>query len=192
MASDLIKRDDSARRLDRSKCVFPASSTASTPVARATIKVLLARRHRDSATTTPDIALPTVLKAAWVLTLQCFIIADIICFKYNGAIEGEQERENDSQLHNEESKDISLLYITRVDPNELVRSFLRRFHQCRASASATDPTDYDIGVVGEHSSHHHCNTAICFRKQEAEQEESTSISNTNLEVSMRYLRPVQC
>lgn len=93
-----------------------ASATAT-----ATIKVLLARQRGDSdtTTTTTDITFQTLVKAAWLLTLPCFIIADI------------------------------------------------------------------IGVVDEHASHHHCNTAICVRNQGAEQDESTPISNTNLEVSMR-------
>ncbi|KAF4618355.1 hypothetical protein G7Y89_g14948 [Cudoniella acicularis] len=174
MLSDFIRQDDSARRLDRSKCVFPASSAASTTAKRATtIEVLLASRRRDSGTTTttrtPDIAFPTLLKAAWILTLQCFIVADIIGFRYNGPI----------QVHDEKIKDVSLLYLSRVDPNERVRSFLQRLDQCRPSATTTVPTGYDIGVVDAHSSHHHCNTAICFRRQGAEQDGSTPISSPN-------------
>ena len=129
MASDPIQRNDSAKGLGRFECLFPASSTNLTTAERGTIEVFLERRHENLATTTPDFALATVLKASWVLTLQCFIVAGIICFKYNGPTENELKGEKASQVHDEGTKDLSFLYITRVDPNELVSSFLRRFGQ---------------------------------------------------------------
>ena len=79
-----------------------------------------------------------VCKAAWMLTLQCFVQADILCFAYQEVVP--------AGCSNSTSGD-PVLYFTRVDGEEEVQDFLRRLVGGTVSAVMAAPRGHEIRIV---------------------------------------------
>ncbi|GAP85249.1 putative lysergyl peptide synthetase [Rosellinia necatrix] len=155
--ADVGERDQ-ATRLDRSNCILPPSSVDLTATGRDTVSVdvdLVDQQSPEFALS--DASFPSILKACWILTLQCFIVADVICFKYSGSLDPEKDGAGD--------EDNTVQYYTRVDPTESIWSFLQRLDRCRLDPDVV-VEGHDIGVAHQRSSYHHCNTGIYIRKAE--------------------------
>lgn len=159
--------------LDRSKCVFPSSSKTPDATERKTIKT-------DPFTvriSIPLTSVPATLKAAWVLTLQCFVVADVFCFGYHGPITV------NNGLNEQKIKAAVALCVLRIDRGEPVKSFISRFEQAeKASVQAKEPESYDINMVDGGSLHHQCNTAICYRVNSAQYSASAILEPVQQEV----------
>jgi hypothetical protein len=128
-------------------------------------------------------ARPAVLKAAWIVTIQCFIVTDVLCFKYNGPIEPSPKKQN----HSSQSKNlqhISALYVTRIDRGETVHSFLQRLDRSQEPATISDPAGCDLGVFEEHSPYHECNTGICYRTGNGSREQDELMNVASPEVRL--------
>ncbi|KAH6636023.1 hypothetical protein F5144DRAFT_619490 [Chaetomium tenue] len=80
----------------------------------------------------------TICKAAWILTLQCFVQADILCFVY-------QEVESAGRIYSTSGDPV--LYLTRVDGGEEVQEFLRRLGAGAVSTVLTAPRGHEIRIV---------------------------------------------
>lgn len=85
-----------------------------------------------------SIDLMTVCKAAWILTLQCFVQADILCFAYQEAVP--------AGCGHSTSGD-PVLYFTRVDGGEEVQEFLRRLRGGTVSPILAAPHGHEIRIV---------------------------------------------
>ncbi|KAI1662836.1 acetyl-CoA synthetase-like protein [Daldinia decipiens] len=166
MTIDIVERD-SANRLDRSTCILLSSSHDSTSTGRAVINANLdhAKEKRCPSSVTPEVSLETLLKATWILTLRCFVVADIICFKYYGPSNLNKTPQQRLDARKQENKQVSGRYFTRVDPGEPISSFLKRLDASRLSSNGTiDPIGHDIGVADEQSLRHYCNTSLYVRE----------------------------
>jgi hypothetical protein len=160
--------------LDRSKCVFPSSSKTSDAAGNKILKADLL----DAEKSVPLANVPAVLKAAWVLTLQCFVVADVFCFAYDGPTKV------NNGLGEERTQTVTAMYVLRIDRSEPVRSLVTRFGKKeRAPVPAEDPENYEINTVDRGSLHHQCNTAISYRVLSEQSNESPTPEPLQQEVS---------
>lgn len=170
----LLNKDEAPEaQLDRfPSCLFPASNPTQTgegdnsTTSRGYVEGALEEQWSviEPSMAELGITLPAILKAAWVLTLQCFVSVEIICFGYQ-----EQIVECNFADHAARSEDVgttcnSMLYIIRVDCEEAIQHFLKRLESCRNFLAATAPSGYEIRVVKEQVSRHLCNTAIHYHE----------------------------
>jgi hypothetical protein len=89
----------------------------------------------------------TLCKAAWLLTLQCFVQSDILCFAYEEATAAAGP----------------VLYFTRVDRDDEVWSFLRSLATSTPSAVVTEPRGHEIRAVeGLSAAGDFGNTMLCY------------------------------
>ncbi|KAI0384322.1 acetyl-CoA synthetase-like protein [Hypomontagnella monticulosa] len=177
MTADIVERD-SANRLDRSNCILPPSNSNSRLAGTGTINADAdyVQQDKSSPANITDVSFQTILKASWILTLQCFIVADIICFRYHEPLLSIQKQNHDSALKRGTAKSISGRYFTRINQGEPIWSLLRCLETTHAcSDGVTDPMGHDVGVANEHSSRHHCNTGICFQELEPTHHEVKSV-----------------
>ncbi|KAI8627922.1 hypothetical protein F5Y19DRAFT_440404 [Xylariaceae sp. FL1651] len=180
--AEVVKRGQ-ASRLDRSNCILPPSSHNNTSPERCTISVSrdFAQQQSSSPVASSDASSQAILKTAWILTLQCFIVADVICFNYNGPL----DLGNSGEQHPGVRKRTSVRYFTRTDPAESVCSFLQRLATAHIpSNDASDPGGLDIGIAGEQSARHHCNTGIYFREKGTKEDELDFNDATDLQMDM--------
>ncbi|KAI1120172.1 hypothetical protein F5Y10DRAFT_137807 [Nemania abortiva] len=161
--ADVGERDQ-ATRLDRSNCILPSSSTDDTSAGRDTISVDFDLGDQQTPVfPLAEVSFPTVLKACWILTLQCFIVADVVCFKYSGPLDLRGDEESQSKTAKAGKRSKSVQYYTRVDPAESIWSFLRRLDGSKLSLNAS-VEGHGIGVVDQQSSRHSCNTGVYLRE----------------------------
>jgi hypothetical protein len=80
----------------------------------------------------------TVCKAAWILTLQRFVQADVLCFAYQEAAP--------PSCSNSTGID-AVLYFTRVDGNEEAQDFLTRLGGSTPSVVLAAPRGHEIRIV---------------------------------------------
>ncbi|KAI1191478.1 hypothetical protein F5B17DRAFT_382060 [Nemania serpens] len=159
---------DHASRLDRSNCILPPSNTDPTSSGRDTITVNVDLADQQSpAFALSEVSFPTILKACWILTLQCYIVADVVCFKYFGPLDLDGHEESQSKTPNAGKKSKSAQYYTRVDPAESIWSFLRRIESSHLNLNAS-VEGHGIGVADQQSSRHNCNTGVYLRESEAD------------------------
>lgn len=139
--------------LDRSKCLFPASSKNTDAKGWTSIEHHLCEtKHAEHAAT-----LSASLKVAWVLTLQCFIIADVFCFGYNGP----KHHNDESQDH---SKTTTNLYVMRIDREMSVASLRAYLGKAEPGSPPVDNLEtYEINIVDGQSPSHQSNTALSYR-----------------------------
>lgn len=176
-----------AIRLDRSSCILPSSSSHAMSVGCGVIHVNV-KQSRGLAATIPKASFQAALKASWILTLRCFIVADIFCFKYNSPFEpkGGQGRTSGRR---KKVKSTSVRYFTRVDPEERVWSFLQRLDMSQVSPDAAIYcAGNDIGVADGQSSRHHYNTGIYLQGKRTNGEIFGSHSADDPEVSRETIR----
>lgn len=151
MKSDVLQRNAVPSWLDRSKCIFPANQTMGA-TGRGSIPLDLGKVARNPIVEDSGITRATLLKAAWVLKMQCFIVADTFCFKYHGPVSRASGNLSSRNLTDEI---VSALYVIRLDRSESVRSLLHRFDESqKTSTTMVVPTDYDIGVFEANSPDH--------------------------------------
>ncbi|KAI0422787.1 hypothetical protein F5X98DRAFT_385736 [Xylaria grammica] len=157
---------DQASRLDRSNCILPGSSTDATSTGRDTISVDVDLYDQQTpAFALSEVSFPTIVKACWILTLQCFIVADVICFKYFGPLELGDDDEPRQKAPKAGNKSNSVQYYTRIDPAEAVWSFLQRLDKSQLNSNAS-VEGHGIGVADQRSSRHNCNTGVYLREAE--------------------------
>ena len=102
-----------------------------------------------------SVGLPTVCKAAWMLTLQCFVQTDILCFAYQKAATGSEHATD------------PILYFARANGDEEVESFLRRLDKSPRSSAAVVPLGHAIWAVeGQSAVGDFCNTILCCRERD--------------------------
>ncbi|KAI0466682.1 hypothetical protein F4859DRAFT_497006 [Xylaria cf. heliscus] len=172
---------DQAPRLDRSNCILPPSSTDATSTGIDTISVDVGPVDQQSAAfALSEVSFPTVVKACWVLTLQCFIVADVICFKYFGPLGPHEDDGSKTRTAKAAIKSDSVQYYTRIDPAESTRSFLQRLDRSELNSNAS-VEGHGIGVADQRSSRHNCNTGVYF------QEAGNDQNATNLEADVQLI-----
>ncbi|KAK3346860.1 hypothetical protein B0T25DRAFT_462193 [Lasiosphaeria hispida] len=117
------------------------------------------------------IDMPTVCKAAWMLTLQCFVQTDILCFAYQEATAAGDARTTDpdnvaiSREHTRPGCSNSLvLYLTRIDIEEDVSGFLWRLERSPRSTMVAVPLGHEIQVVGGQSAAGDFSNTILYYK----------------------------
>ncbi|KAK5630440.1 hypothetical protein RRF57_006155 [Xylaria bambusicola] len=176
-----VQERDQATRLDRSNCILPPSSDTSF-TDRETISIDVDLYSTENLTAAlSEVSILAILKACWSLTLQCFIVADVICFKYSSPRDlGEKER-LESTIQNGRNNDTSVQYYTRIDPSETVWSFLRRFDQSQLNSNAV-VEGHDIGVADQRSSRHNCNTGIYLQAVENDPNITSMEANTSVQL----------
>lgn len=176
-----VRDRERASRLDRSNCILPPSSTDATSTGRNTISVDVDPvDQQNPAFALSGVSFPTALKACWILTLQCFIVADVICFKYFGPLGPGEDEDSKARTPKATNKSELVQYYTRIDPAESVWSFLQRLDRSQLNSNASIE-GHGSGVVEQRSSHHNCNTGVCLREAEDGQ------NDTNLDVSVSIL-----
>jgi hypothetical protein len=127
-----------------------------------------------------SVARPAIFKAAWALTIQCFIVTDVLCFKYSGPIDP-TPRKQDRSSQSQYSQWISALYVTRLDRSETVLAFLQRLEKSqKPSATTNDPAGYDIGIFEAHSPYHECNTGVFFAEGKENRDNSRRLAGTEV------------
>lgn len=174
-----IGERDQATRLDRSNCILPPSSTDPASTGRDTITVDVDLvDQQNPAFALLEVSFPTILKACWILTLQCFIVADVVCFKYFGPLGLSGHKESQSKTPNAGKRSKSAQYYTRVDPAESIWSFLQRLESSHLNLNAS-VEGHGIGVADQQSSRHNCNTGVYLREAE------NDLNVANIEVSIR-------
>lgn len=190
--SQSVHRHNLARSLDRSKCVFPTSAKTSNVPGRRSIRTELLTKEDFLL----SVNVPATLKAAWVLTLQCFIVADVFCFGFNGP--DPVNREPTAQ----ESKSVTGLYVMRINRSETVRSLVTRLGLAEGDFIQTQESeDYEINVVGGGSLDHQCNTTIYYSEDSDQHNQpepldslenrvTISTSGKNSHVSLHSCRPI--
>ncbi|KAI0538891.1 hypothetical protein GGR58DRAFT_466511 [Xylaria digitata] len=189
--ADVSERDQ-ASRLDRSSCILPRSNTDTTSTGRDTISVDVdLYDQQDPPFSLSDVSFPTILKACWILTLQCFIVADVICFKYLGPPGLDGNEEPRPKTLKTENKSNSVQYYTRINPAESIWSFLQRLDQSQLNSNAS-VEGHGIGIAEQGSSRHNCNTGIYLRgagndlnaaNQEADVQLLVGLSNTTIQLA---------
>ncbi|KAE9966592.1 hypothetical protein EG328_008811 [Venturia inaequalis] len=146
-------RNTNLNGIDRLKCIFPYSSKTPDATGRGSIHA----SPCDLGITSSESTVPARLKAAWILTLQCFIIADVFCFEYNDCV-----ADNDASM--DQDRDQATLYVTRLHRSEPVQSFITRFEQKQRTLVATKvPESCEISTVASGSLYHQCNTSLYYR-----------------------------
>ncbi|TGJ84348.1 hypothetical protein E0Z10_g4431 [Xylaria hypoxylon] len=179
--ADVGERDQ-ASRLDRSNCILPRSSTDATSTGRDTVSVDVdLYDQQNPAFALSKVSFPTILKACWVLTLQCFIVADVICFKYLGPLDLGEDEESRPKTPKAGNKSNSVQYYTRIDPAEPIWSFLQRLDKSLLNSNAS-VEGHGIGVADQRSSRHNCNTGIYLR----EAEDDLNIANIEVDVQLLF------
>ncbi|KAI0160741.1 hypothetical protein GGR57DRAFT_499419 [Xylariaceae sp. FL1272] len=162
--TDNVLARGQAPPLDRSNCIMPSSTTSqhSTTKSRVGTDMNLAWAQVAECAVQFRIFPHTILKACWILTLQCYIVADVISFQYTGPYE-----ESTSKAPPKDQKTtITVHYYTRINSNETLRSFLRRIDRSQGLVDgAVGPAGHDIGVAAQNSSLHHCDTGISIRNE---------------------------
>lgn len=159
-------------------CLFPASNFTKTsegdnsPISRGHLRLVLKEQWSaiEPSLTSLGIALPAMLKAAWVLTLQCFVPVENICFGYQDQIGAGSFTDHSASLEDVRTSSKLMLHIVRVESGEAILQFLQRLERSRKSLDVTAPTGYEIRVVEAQSSHHLCNTAIYYHDHQHELE----------------------
>ncbi|KAI0599013.1 acetyl-CoA synthetase-like protein [Biscogniauxia sp. FL1348] len=159
--SGLTKGNDSICSPDRSNCIFPASSSVAWVSGKGTVKVDIIQPQRDVPTIPLETPYQTLAKAAWFLTLQCFIVADTLCFQFSGTLNANQDQA---------VRPLPSIYITRINNGETVRSFLQRLARSHDPLARTAHLGYSIDVVDIASSRHRCNTELYFYEGKGEVE----------------------
>ncbi|KAK3295422.1 uncharacterized protein B0H64DRAFT_474384 [Chaetomium fimeti] len=97
----------------------------------------------------------TVCKAAWLLTLKCFVQTDIVSFAYQ---QEAVEAGCTSRMNND-----PVLYFTRVDNDEEVQGFLRRLGGITPSDVLEAPRGHEIRAVkGQGVAADFANTMLCY------------------------------
>ncbi|GAB1310591.1 AMP-dependent synthetase/ligase domain-containing protein [Madurella fahalii] len=103
----------------------------------------------------------TLCKAAWLLTLKCFVQTDILCFAYEEVTAAGGS--NSSTNHG------PVLYFARVDGNEEVWSFLRKLAASIPSVVVTEPRGHEVRAVkGEFAAGDFGNTMLCYYKESSD------------------------
>lgn len=161
-----------------SPCLFPASNFTKTgegddsPISRGHLRLVLKEQWSaiEPSLTSLGIALPAMLKAAWVLTLQCFVSVENICFGYQEQIVVGSFTDHSASLEDVRTSSKLMLYIVRVESAEAIQQFLQRLERSRKSLDVAAPTGYEIRVVEAQSSHHLYNTAIHYHDHQNEHE----------------------
>lgn len=159
-------------------CLFPPSNFIKTgegddsPISRAHLRQVLKERWSEiePSLTSLGITLPAILKAAWVLTLRCFVSVENICFGYQEEIVAGSSTDHGVGLENMRTSSGLMLYILRVECGESIQHFLQRLERSRKSLDLAPPSGYEIRVVEAQSSHHLCNTAIYYHDPSHEKE----------------------
>lgn len=158
-------------------CLFPASSFPKTsegedsPISRGHLRLVLKEQWSaiEPSLTSLGITLPAMLKAAWVLTLQCFVPVENICFGYQEQIVVGSFTDHGASLDDVRTSSKLMLYIVRVESGEAIQHFLQRLERSRKSLDVAAPTGHEIRVVAQ-SSHQLCNTAIHYHDHQHEHE----------------------
>lgn len=161
-------------------CLFPASDFTQTgkgddsPISRGYLKLVLKEQWGaiEPFLTNLGIALPAMLKAAWVLTLRCFVSVENICFGYQEQIVSCNLADHGANLENVRNSSNLMLYIVRVEGGEAVQHFLQRLQRSRKCLEVAASTGYEIRVVEAQLSHYLFNTAIHYHNHEHEHKHS--------------------
>lgn len=88
------------------------------------------------------ITLPAMLKAAWVLTLRCFVSVENICFGNQEQIVVGNSTDHVAHLDDARTSSNLMLYIIRVDCLEAIQHFLQRLERSRNCVDVAASTDY--------------------------------------------------
>lgn len=153
-------------------CLFPASNPPQTgegddsTTSREYVTGVLEEQWSviEPSLTNLGITLPAMLKAAWVLTLGCFVSVESICFGYQEQIVAGNFGDHGAGVEDVRTNNNSVLYIIRVDCEEAIQHFLERLESSRNCLLVAAPTGYEIRVVKEQLSHRICNTAIQYHE----------------------------
>ncbi|KAI5925050.1 hypothetical protein F4810DRAFT_718462 [Camillea tinctor] len=157
MISSLIKRNDPGSSPDRSNCIFPASSTVGWVSGKGTVRVDISLQQTHLPDDSLEVPYQAVVKAAWFLTLQCFVVADTLCFQFSGTLDADP---------NQAVKPIPSIYITRINPGETIQSFLQQLDIGNGSLNRSDLSDHSIDVVDQELSRYCCNSEVYFYEGE--------------------------
>lgn len=157
-------------------CLFPASNFTKigegddSSTNRGYLRLVLKEQCSaiEPSLTSLRITLPTMLKAAWVLTLRCFVSVENICFGYQEQIVVGSFTDHVASLEDVRTSSKLMLYIIRVECGEAIQHFLQRLERSQKCLDVAAPTGYEIRVVEAQSSHYLCNTAIHYHDHEHE------------------------
>ncbi|KAI1496873.1 acetyl-CoA synthetase-like protein [Biscogniauxia marginata] len=174
-----VKRDEAGSPPDRSNCLLPGSSTVMGVSGKSIVKVDIGQGQTASSTTISEIPFQVLLKAAWFLTLQCFIVADTISFQFTNTRDTKE---------GEAGEALPVIYITRIHPEEKVFSFLRRLDNSHNPSAISDSFGYNIDVVDKESSHHRCNTEIYLCEGKADPNGAIKVPNSDKDLRLVVTR----
>ncbi|KAF2755568.1 acetyl-CoA synthetase-like protein [Pseudovirgaria hyperparasitica] len=178
-----IDTDHSSSRHDRSTCLFPSSSTDEAAEGRRWIESELISAGDSIATDVTSRAIAATIQAAWALTLQCFIVADVLCFGYSGPSGASADA---ADKH--DAGTFATLYVMKLDRSEPVRSFIQRLQQThQSSLTTTGPAGFEITLVEADTDQHKSNTAISFNVGEEEVRNGTATRFAHQEIDLSVI-----
>lgn len=153
----------------QTKCVLPPSTKSAE---RALFPP--ARGHLKEHIPLPSngVLCPSIVMAAWALTLRCFIVADVFSFRC--------------------CQPATSTCVARVDLDEPVATFVRRFAAHGEATSGSAMTEVPVGpfvsfVPDQASASHQCNTAVrvsdCERELASAKTIGTYVSHSLMDIS---------
>ena len=111
-------------------------------------------KNIEAATARLDVGYSTMLKAAWVIALQCFQPSDVTYFSYRV-----------DSLESSCSRDKELVYAFRVDLEENLQDFLERIDRSKPSLTGIAPEPREIQGSKNAASGVVCYSSIRFIEQ---------------------------
>lgn len=155
MAPSLLSKGPSLEDLSYRSFKAPYSNPQSSLEG---IELLLEEQWKgfQAATSQTGVDCSTMLKAAWIVTLQCFQLSDVTCFSYR--VDGPETCCSDNE---------QLVYSHRADPEETLLSFLEQIDRTKPSLTAVAPESYEIQESKKAASQVACNSSIRFIEQKA-------------------------
>ena len=169
------------------RCIFPSFRAESKPdtdlkLRETDVSFLPGRWDAvESSFKDKGITLPTVLKAAWALTLQCYVSSELLCFEYHGP--HHTTLENGSRTNgvdNHVLKNRSVQCLLRLDDTEDLLAFLGRLEKGQQSTVPFVPTGSGILFVSPVTPADFCNTTVLYR--DADPNVNGSYQDVTLEV----------
>lgn len=184
-----ISTESTAQRIP--KCLFPAfgpePGADGDPQLRETDVSQLGGRWGavEASFREKGISLPTLLRAAWALTLNCYVSSELTSFEYQGPPQrvghGVDHGRNGANGTNGPngangangtngtsglvSKAGSMQCIFRLDNDEELLAFLARLEGAKRTAAPLVPAGSDIVLIAPAVAAEFCNTAVVFEDQ---------------------------
>ncbi|KAK8131361.1 Acetyl-CoA synthetase-like protein [Apiospora sp. TS-2023a] len=149
-------------------CLFPVSATTACDSGlanRETLNSTLNGRWNDSESRFRDrgITFSSIAKAAWAITLQCYVSSEILCFEYHGR--GDDKGDPGNGAGSDPTLAGPMLCIFRLDDTDNLLDLMKRLERGRVSRCLFSPTGQEILYVSPIVFADRWNTSLTFQDE---------------------------